>query len=213
MGTGNSDPFAELPGAALGIPVTLSESALAHCRSYVETLLLWRQRLSLTSAKTAASVVLNHLLDSLHVVPFIKPGTRVADIGSGAGFPGVPLAIVCTEARFVLIESRRKKANFLREVARQTRLSNVVVMENRVEDLLDGLRASFDVVVSRAVGPVPDLLALSAVLLRRDGLVVAMKGPKGRAELAEHPEFTTVEVVEYGLPSGATHLLLVYRRR
>jgi 16S rRNA (guanine527-N7)-methyltransferase len=197
---------------ALGVPLTLSGSALDRCKRYVEILLLWRQRLSLTSAATARSIVLDHILDSLYVVPFVRPGFQVADIGSGAGFPGVPLAIACSEAHFVLVESRRKKANFLREVARQMRLANIEVAEQRAEVLLEDFPDLFDVVVSRAVGPVIELLTLAAPLLRHDGLVIAMKGPKGRAELAVHPGFTAADAVEYQLPSGARHLLLVYRR-
>jgi 16S rRNA (guanine527-N7)-methyltransferase len=147
------EPFDELSLAALAIEVTLSAPALDRCKCYVETLLLWRQRLSLTSAKTAREIVLDHILDSLHLVPFLKAGCRVADIGSGAGFPGVPLAIACPQASFVLVESRRKRANFLREVARRINLLNVEVVEKRAEELRLGLPQPFDLVVSRAVGP------------------------------------------------------------
>jgi 16S rRNA (guanine527-N7)-methyltransferase len=209
----NSDPFEALARAALAIPVTLSGSWLDRCKRYVETLLLWRQRLSLTSAATPGSVVLDHILDSLYLAPFIRPGFRVADIGSGAGFPGVPLAIVSPEAHFVLVESRRKKANFLREVARQVRLTNVEVAEQRAEVLLEDFPDLFDLVVSRAVGPVSEFLTLAAPLVGREGLVIAMKGPTAHAELAVHPGFAAAEVVEYHLPSGARHLLLVYRRQ
>ncbi len=209
-----TSPFDDLARAALAVPVTLSNAALDQCQRYVETLLLWRQRLSLTSAKTAPSIALDHILDSLYVLPLLKPGWRVADIGSGAGFPGVPLAIACPEARFVLLEPRRKRANFLREVARQAQLLNVEVSEVRVEDLANtDSPSSFDVVVSRAFGPVQDLLTLSVDLLMPGGLVIAMKGPKGRQELGLHPGFAQPEIVEYSLPSGAQHLLLVHRRR
>ena len=212
ISSGGEDPLEALARAALAVPVTLSKPALEGCKRYVETLLLWRQRISLTSAKTPQSIVLDHILDSLYIAPFLKPGFRVVDIGSGAGFPGVPLAIVCPEARFILLESRRKRANFLREVARQVQLPNVEVAEKRAEDLMVDLSQLFDLVVSRAVGPVRELLALSATLVRRNGLVIAMKGPKGLDEPVAHPEFTAAAVVEYDLPSGARHLLLVHRR-
>src|SRR5512140_185186 len=140
----SSDPFETLARAALAVPITLTASALDRCKRYVETLLLWRQRLSLTSAATPWAIVLDHILDSLHLAPLIRPGCRVADIGSGAGFPGVPLAIVCPEAHFVLVESRRKKANFLREVARQVRLTNVEVAEQRAEGLREDFPDLFD---------------------------------------------------------------------
>ena len=176
----------------------------------MDTLLLWRQRLSLTAAKTAESIVSEHLLDSLYVAPLVKPGFRVADVGSGAGFPGIPLAIACQDASFVLIEPRRKRANFLREVARQTGLRNVEVEEERAEDL--DRAGSFDVVVARAVGSVRELLVLSAELVKPGGLAIAMKGPKGRDESAIDPAFAAAETAEYRLPNGAMHYLLVHRR-
>ena len=207
------DPFEVLTRAALAIPASLPAPALLQCKSYVGTLLLWRRRLSLTSAATPQAIVLDHILDSLYVAPFLKPGFRVADIGSGAGFPGIPLAIAFPEARFVLIESRRKKANFLREVARKTQLANVEVAEQRAEALPADVSHSFDVVMSRALGPVSELLALANRLVKLNGLVIAMKGPKGRDELAQHPGFAAAEIVEYQLPSGAQHLLVLYRRQ
>jgi 16S rRNA (guanine527-N7)-methyltransferase len=212
MGNGSSDPFDELSRAALAIPVTLAASAIERCRLYVDTLLFWNRRLSLTSATTVREIVLDHILDSLHLVPFIKAGCRVADIGSGAGFPGIPLAIACQQCSVVLVESRRKKANFLREAARRATLPNVEVVEERAEELLRGSPQPFDCIVSRAVGPVRDLLTLARPLLARDGLVIAMKGPKGRQEVTMSPGFARADVAEYRLPSGAPHLLLVYRR-
>ena len=212
MGADNADPFDALALAADTIPVALSASALDRCRGYVATLLLWRRRLSLTSAKTAREIVFDHVLDSLSVAPFIKPGYRVADIGSGAGFPGVPLAIACPDADFVLVESRRKKANFLRDVARRVDLANVEIAEKRAEELI-GLLLPFDLVVSRALGPLRDFLGLATTLVKHGGLVIAMKGPKGRSETLAHADFTAAEVVEYQLPGGARHFLFTYQRR
>jgi 16S rRNA (guanine527-N7)-methyltransferase len=120
---------------------------------------------------------------------------------------------VCPETRFVLIESRRKRANFLREVARQIDLVNVEVAEQRAEQLFVDAPQPFDVVTSRAVGRVGELLDLSAPLVKRGGLVIAMKGPKGRVEAASHPNFVAAEVEEYDLQSGARHILLICRKR
>jgi len=209
-----SPAFDELARMALAIPLTLSPLMLARCGAYVDILLLWRQRLSLTAAASDRSIIVDHVLDSLYLVPFLKPGFRVADVGSGAGFPGVPLAIVCPEAHFVLIESRRKKANFLREVARSLPLTNATVAEQRAEDLMTTpFTGPFDIVVSRAVGPISELLGLAAPLLTENGLVIAMKGPKGRTEPADYPGFAAPNVVEYQLPNGAEHLLVVSQRQ
>ena len=207
-----ASPFEELAAAARDIPVDVSPQALGLYERYVEILLFWRQRLSLTAATTPRAIVLDHILDSLHIVPYIRPGQRVADIGSGAGFPGIPVAIARPEARFVLIESRRRKTSFLREVVRTLGLANVVVVEGRAEDLPAMDPEPFDVVVCRALGPAGEFLDIAPPILKSGGQAIAMKGPKGRGELLDHPGFAKATIGEYRLPSGAQHLLLVYRR-
>ena len=203
----------ELVEAAHASGLVLPAAALARFETYLETLLLWRRRLSLTGASTALAIVREHVADAFFVAPLIRPGFRVADLGSGAGFPGVPLAIVCPEATVVLVEARRKKANFLREVVRQTNLDNVEVAEERAESLTDHV-GSYDLIVSRAVWPLEEFLRVGEPLLRRGGLLTAMKGPKGLAESLphKHPGFSQPEVIYYQLHGGVRRVLLVYRR-
>src|SRR5262245_49678056 len=122
---------AEVSREAATFGILLPSAALDRFQSYIETLLLWRERLSLTAAATADEIIRRHIADSFALVAFVKVGFRVADIGSGAGFPGIPMAITCPDARIVLIESRRKRASFLLEVVRQARLANVEVMNQR----------------------------------------------------------------------------------
>ena len=204
---------AELARGALQLGVSLSPGQLAAFETYVNTLVFWRSRLSLTAAATPLAIVRSHILDSLPVARFIEPGWRVADLGSGAGFPGIPLAIVCPQSRIVLIESRRKKANFLRDVARRCQLANAEVSEERAEVLAAESPEIFDLVVSRAVWPVSDFLGISRALLRSEGLAIAMKGPKARAETTSDPAFASPQVVFYKLHGGIERLLLVYRKR
>jgi len=205
-----ADPFAALVRAALAIPASLTNAEIERCRIYVDILLLWSSRLSLTAAKSAESIILEHLLDSLYIVPLLDRGFCVADIGSGAGFPGIPLAIVCPDVNFILLEPRRKRANFLREVTRQTNLQNVEVLEQRAEKL--DVDRCFDLIVARAVGTVGNLLSLSAPLIKPGGRLICMKGPMGRNELAAYPAFGEPEITEYRLPNGAVHLLMIQRR-
>jgi 16S rRNA (guanine527-N7)-methyltransferase len=206
-------PIAELAPESAALGVTLSDAAITRFQNYIDTLMLWRTRLALTTAATPQQVVRDHILDSLVLCRFIQPGMRVADLGSGAGFPGVPLAIACDGARFSLVESRRKKANFLREVVRSAMLANVEVIEERAERLADGVTKPWDLVVSRAVWALADFLAVSERLLVRDGLAIAMKGPKASGEtLADRRSFVPTDIVEYKLTTGARHRLLVYRR-
>jgi 16S rRNA (guanine527-N7)-methyltransferase len=202
----------ELVQGAAALGESLSEAALFQFRAYLDTLLLWRQRISLTGASTAVDVVRFHVLDALHIGSLVEPGSRVVDLGSGAGFPGVPLAIVRPAATVMLVEPRRKRANFLREVARAARLTNVTVDEARAEDLHGALAGECDVVVSRAVWAIDAFLALSRPLLRRGGCAVAMKGPKADSEVvAVPPDFVTADTVMYTLHGGVARRLLTYR--
>ncbi|HVO27232.1 MAG TPA: 16S rRNA (guanine(527)-N(7))-methyltransferase RsmG [Candidatus Margulisiibacteriota bacterium] len=197
--------------AALGI--ALSDTAVCRFQAYVDTLLLWRTRISLTAASTAGAIVRSHILDSLPLGRFIQPGTRIADLGSGAGFPGIPLAIVCAGAQVSLVESRRKRASFLREAVRTCELANAEVIEERAEHLADRGAGPWDVVVSRAVWQLRDFLVLAERLVAPGGLAIAMRGgTRGAADPAYCGPLLESEVVEYRLPGGAHHRLIVYRK-
>jgi 16S rRNA (guanine527-N7)-methyltransferase len=208
-----SAAIAELVRESAALGVTLSDAAIGRFQSYLDTLLFWRARLSLTTAATPQEIVRVHILDSLALCRFVQPGMRLADLGSGAGFPGVPLAIICDGARVSLVESRRKKANFLREVVRSAMLANVEVMEARAECLAEGMTGPWDLVVSRAVWALADFLAVSEHILVRGGLAIAMKGPRAGSEmLPDRGSFAQAEPFEYQLATGARHRLVVYRR-
>lgn len=208
-----SDALAELVREALTIGFTLSPESKVAFEVYLDTLLLWRSRMALTAAKTPLAIVRYHILDSLSVAPFIKPGFRVADLGSGAGLPGIPIAIVCRQSAVVLIESQRKKANFLREVARRARLTNVEIVEERVEARAGHSHGPYDVTVCRAVWGLSEFLRISYQLLRSEGLAIAMKGPRTRPEAARrNTGFSAPEVVEYALHGERERVLLVFRK-
>ena len=197
----------QLTELADDLDVRLSQERLQQFETYLDTLLFWRQRLSLTTADTAPKIIQHHLMDSLYVTPHIPDGARVADIGSGAGFPGIVLAITCPTARITLIESRRKRANFLRTVIRETRLDNADVAEDRAETIGS---QRYDVSVSRALGSLDRFLKLSAALLTRSGLAIAMKGPRNDPEPVT-PGFSDPSVVDYALPGGVKRRLLLFR--
>jgi len=203
----------ELARGALEFGIRLSSEQLAAFGNYLETLLFWANRLSLTGARTAGEIVRRHILDSLSVALYVQPGCRLADLGSGAGFPGVPLAIACPRSAAVLIESRRKRANFLRELARRCGLSNLEVLEERAEEVAARRPGSFDLVVSRAVWPIADFLKLCGLLLRPAGLAVAMKGPRASSEMAHDPAFFEPELLRYKLFGQVERVLVVYGKR
>jgi 16S rRNA (guanine527-N7)-methyltransferase len=203
----------ELARGALELGIRFSSQQLSAFDVYIETLLFWASRLSLTGARTANEIVKRHILDSLSVARYVKPGYKLADLGSGAGFPGIPLAIVRPRSAVVLIESRRKRANFLREAARRCELGNVDVLEERAEEVAAQRPGSFDLVVSRAVWPVENFLKLCRLLLRPTGLAVAMKSPEANGEFVNDPGFFEPRMMPYRLPGGIARVLVVYAKR
>ena len=169
----------------------LSELGLALAPAQVEAFLTlvteladWNTRFNLTAIKDPTEVVDKHLLDSLAVLPYLK-GLTVADVGTGAGFPGLPLAIADLDRRYTLIESTGKKVTFLRHACTMLRLPNVEVVQGRAEALKP--REPFDTVVARALGPLAEFIRVAGHLTGRGGRLLAMKGKVPEAELKVVP--------------------------
>lgn len=184
--------------------------------AYLECLLLWRSKTSLIATDSPEEIVVRHIADALAVAALVPQGARVADIGSGAGLPGLPLAVACPDAHVLLVEPRRKRANFLRDAVRAAGATNVAVAEPRVEDLGPGESTGLDLVVSRAFGPLAEFLDAVAPLVARGGRgcrIVVMKGPRGAAEAdALAARHGTPHLVRYDLPDRDERVLLVYER-
>jgi len=207
-----SEPASELVRAASVADIAVTPAALDGFAKYIKTLLLWRSRLSLTGAGTASAIIEYHIADAFPLIRFIDKNDRVADLGSGAGFPGVPLAILRPDAHFDLVESRRKRANFLREVVRVTAIRNVTILEDRAEAVARRTPREFDVVVSRAVWRGPQFLNLSRDLLRSGGVAIAMKSVQKMADDFPQDGFSRPEILCYELAGGVRHALLIRRR-
>jgi 16S rRNA (guanine527-N7)-methyltransferase len=208
-----SDVLSELIEHAHKIGVPLDRAACDRLRRYVDTLLFWNERLSLTGARSERTVFLDHVLDSLHVCRHVPNGAQLADLGSGAGFPGVPIAVARPDVHVVLVESRRKRANFLREVVRKADLANAEVSETRAEDLGEAMRARFDVVTSRALSSLDRFLDLAAPILKPGGLAIAMKGPATANYRTLHDGYGYVASEPYRLPSGAQLSLVMFSKQ
>ncbi len=164
----------------LGVELTPEQAAklIAHLDLMDE----WGQRMNLTAIRDREQQLTKHVLDSLSVIPFLRGG-RIADVGSGAGFPGIPLAIVMPDAQFALIESTGKKCRFLEHVRDALELTNVEVVQARAEAWKPAVR--YDTVLARAVGPVADLVKNAAALVAGNGRLLAMKGRFPEEELAK----------------------------
>jgi 16S rRNA (guanine527-N7)-methyltransferase len=166
---------------ARALALDLDEAQLARLVTHLDLLGEWNSRMNLTAIRDRPSQLTKHLLDSLTVLPYLQ-GPRIADVGSGAGFPGIPLAIVEPHRHFSLIESTGKKCRFLEHVRDTLQLANVEVVQARAESYEPDVR--FDTVIARAVGPIAGLVKVAGGLVVGGGRLLAMKGRFPQDELA-----------------------------
>jgi 16S rRNA (guanine527-N7)-methyltransferase len=142
----------------------------------------WGTRMNLTAIREREQQLTKHVLDSLSVLPWLR-GSRIADVGSGAGFPGIPLAIAAPALHLTLIDSTGKKCRFLEHVRDALELGNVEVVQARAEAFKPPVR--FDTVLARAVGPLADLVRNAGLLVAGGGRLLAMKGRYPEDELGK----------------------------
>jgi 16S rRNA (guanine527-N7)-methyltransferase len=211
-----------LSDGAEAIGVRLGPAELALFAAYHREILLWNRRINLVSERSSREIVIRHFLDSLTPAPFLdRPGGALIDLGSGGGFPGIPLRIALTGLQVSLIEASRKKSSFLSHLLRTLRLGGVQVIRERVEELKAGeaLAGRFDTVVSRAAFKLPDLIRMASFFLKPGGQLIAMKGPDPQEEMEETERiseaagmvFTACRAVR---PPGADSLrkIIIYNR-
>ena len=166
---------------ALGLPAALATPLLA----YLALLARWNATYNLTAIRDPRDMLAKHLLDSLAMQPFVRGLRTLADLGTGPGLPGIPLAIATPALQVTLVESNGKKARFLREAARQLGLGNVQVAESRIEAFQPGTH--FDAITARALASLPLILQLGGHLPGPGGRLLAMKGVVPDEEIAALP--------------------------
>ena len=169
--------------------------------AYVELLLKWNRAYNLTGIREPEDMLRLNILDSLVLLPYFRK-PRVADIGSGAGLPGIPLAIFLPETRFVLIDSNSKKTRFMFQAKVHLGLDNVEVWHGRVQDYASP--AQVDIVTSRAFASLADFVHSSRHLLAPAGVFLAMKGQYPREEIEALPPGTRVSAVHALKVPGVT---------
>ncbi len=172
--------------------VPLSAAVQEKLLAYVGLLVKWNRVYNLTAVRAPAEMVTRHLLDSLSVAPHLR-GSRVLDVGSGAGLPGIPLALAKPEWQFVLLDSNRKKTRFITQSCIELGLTNVSVEASRIEDYRP--QVLFDSVISRAFSELSAMLVATGRLCRPEGVLLAMKGEYPAAELAGVPPGFVVQGV------------------
>ncbi len=198
---------------ALGEP--LSPTQLAQMQCLLQELQRWGTKINLTAIRDPAEMVSGHLLDSLAVRSHLH-GKSVVDIGTGAGFPGLPLAIAEPDRSFVLLDGNRKKVSFVQHVVTTLKLQNVTALHCRAENYAP--EQAFDTVVARALASIPRIIELGAHLLAKKGVLLALKGQYPADELEQTkklPEPWDWKVCELrvpGLQQRARHVARLERK-
>jgi 16S rRNA (guanine527-N7)-methyltransferase len=205
----------KIAAGAAALQQELPAIAVTRLVTLLSELQRWGKRINLTSILDADQIVNAHILDSLAVRPFVR-GPKVIDIGTGAGFPGLPLAIVEPDITFVLLDSNGKKVSFVNHMIGELGLSNATAVKARAEDYAPGER--FDTVIARALALLPRLVELSAHLVREDGQLLALKGKHPATELepisaSAEWEYRVTELTVPGLEGHARHVVSVHRTK
>jgi 16S rRNA (guanine527-N7)-methyltransferase len=200
---------ASLRAGLAGLGLELDAAAVGKLLGYLGLLEKWNRAYNLTAVRDPAQMVARHLLDSLAVLPFLA-GRRVLDIGTGAGLPGIPLAIARPDMEFVLLDSNAKKTRFVTQAAAELSLGNVTVVAERLEHYRPP--QGFDTLVARAVGTIADMLDAGRHLLAAGGRFLAMKGVYPQEELAALPagyQVAGVEAVRVPGLDAARHVVII----
>ncbi len=204
---------------SLGVELGPEQADLME--KYLSFLNRWADKMNLTSIREEKDQVIKLVLDSLALAPVIRAepggeGIRMLDLGSGAGAPGVPVKVSLPEVRLTMVESRGKRASFLRNLAAFLGLPGVEVFQGRAEDFSGPAQR---VVTARAFGKLGDLARTGGPLLRACGALVAMKGPRPEDEIQEHEGaiagsgFLVEEVKPYQLPGAGGRSLVIMRKQ
>jgi 16S rRNA (guanine527-N7)-methyltransferase len=204
-------PDAALAAGIDALGLVIHGSQRKQLLTYLALITKWNQVYNLTAILDEREMVTQHLLDSLAIVPHLASGDFL-DVGSGAGLPGIPLAIVAPERNVTLLDSNQKKTAFLQQAVIELGLRNVSVFAARVEAWHPDLR--FDVIASRAFSDLGEFIGQSEHLLREHGVFAAMKGVYPEAEIARLPaDFRVRKVQRLAVPGLAAerHLVLVER--
>lgn len=208
--------FEDLRRWADGAGIALRSEQLTQLRTYVDVLRKWNRRVNLVSQSDVAAILVKHIADSLIPSTLCREHEEVADLGSGAGLPGIPMAIARPDIRVTLIESNQKRVSFLAEALRLTSLTGARLVEARISAAgkMHDLQAAFTLVIARALGSLDELVRIAPPFLLPQGRLIAMKGRHHERELrgsTASEGFTLERIVPYTLPDGAERSLVIFR--
>jgi 16S rRNA (guanine527-N7)-methyltransferase len=193
---------------AAELGVMLKKEQVDLFMNFLALLNKWNKKINLTGLKDDRDIIVNHFLDSITAVSLVRDGSGLLDIGSGAGFPGVPLKIMLPSLRVTLLDSVHKKVVFMKELIKSLSLTDINAVWGRAEDAGNGItRGAFDCVITRAVGGISEIVRLSEPYMAEKGRVIIMRGRRGEeewkaAEPSVTDHFKPVERKELKLPFG-----------
>lgn len=192
------------------LQLPIAAEAQGKLLKYLALIEKWNRVYNLTAVREPQKMLTHHVLDSLAVAPHLR-GERIIDVGSGAGLPGIPLAMALPRARITLLEASHKKSAFLEQAIIELALDNVVAVNARAETWKSDYR--FDVVISRAFSDLAEFIRLAGHLCAPDGTLVAMKGVHPYEELAQLPQgYRLDSVIPIRVPQLDAERLLVLVR-
>ena len=173
----------ELKRACEKNKIMLLEEQIEKFYKYMNLLIEWNQKINLTAIVEPKEIIQKHFIDSMSVLNYIQDKKNIIDVGTGAGFPGIPIKIANPNINVTLLDSLQKRVNFLSEVVSQLELDKIKAVHSRAEDYAKENRESYDVAISRAVANMSTLVEYLLPYVKQDGIVICMKGPNIEDEL------------------------------
>ena len=200
--------------------IHLDDKTIEAFDLYLRELLKWNEKMNLTAIRSEKGVILKHFLDSLSVFPHLPKISSLLDIGSGAGFPGIPLKMIQPSLEVTLIDSVRKKIDFQSHIIRTLGLKGIGAIHGRVQDkqILQALGGRFDGTIARAFSDLDTLLLLSFPFLKKGGILLAMKGEVAGKELKRLPlstrnRYRWIKTATFSLPfSSLKRSILLFEK-
>lgn len=166
----------KIKNKAQNFNIELNDIKVEKLYNYMNILLEWNEKINLTAITDKDDIILKHFIDSLTISKYITDNSCIIDVGTGAGFPGIPLNIYNSENKYVLLDSLNKRVKFLDEVINVLKLKNIKTFHSRAEDFAIKNREKFDIATSRAVAPLNILLEYMLPLVKVGGKCICMKG-------------------------------------
>ncbi len=206
-----------LLNGAQELGIALTDEQINSIFIHLTELKKWNQKINLTAIKDEKDIIIKHLLDSFSFIKGFSPapGLRLLDMGSGAGFPAIPIKIVHPELSIIMVESVKKKASFLRHIIRTLKLTECEVLDSRTEEISGPLLSACDIVTARAFSKIKAAITAGVPFLRPGGLLVLSRGPE---ETINEKDFAGAEVsmekkIDFTLPhSEYRRAIWVFRK-